>query len=242
MNFQPMTPDRVGEFLVWFIVFLFSLTVHEAAHALLARLGGDDTAYRGGQVSLNPLPHMRREPMGTLLMPLISFFMMGWMMGWASTPYDPHWAQRHPRRQALMSAAGPAANLLVAATAFVILRLLLTRGILVPPDTEWVQLARLADPAPLFGEKSLLWPVAATLSIAMSLNTLLCLFNLLPIPPMDGSGIAHGLFPDSIGRLIESLSSNPMMGLLGLLVAWRVFPYISTPVFDRVLGWLYAAI
>jgi len=236
---ESMTPDRIVEFLVWFLVFLFSLTIHEAAHALLARLGGDDTAYLGGQVSLNPIPHMRREPMGTLLMPLITFFMMGWMMGWASTPYDPHWARRHPRRQALMSIAGPVANLLVATTAFVILRTLLTRDILVPPEVR--SYSRLADPAPVFGETSPLWAVAATLSIAMSLNTLLFLFNLLPIPPMDGSGVVHGLFPDSIGRVIESLRGNPMMGLLGLLAAWRIFPYIFQPIFNRVLDWLYAA-
>lgn len=236
---EAMTPDRIVEFLVWFIVFLFSLTIHEAAHALLARLGGDDTAYLGGQVSLNPIPHMRREPMGTLLMPLITFFMMGWMMGWASTPYDPQWAKRHPRRQALMSLAGPAANLLVATTAFLILRILLARDILVPPEVG--SYSRLADPAPVFGETSPLWAVAATLSIAMSLNTLLFLFNLLPIPPMDGSGIVHGLFPDSIGRVIESLRGNPMMGLLGLLAAWRIFPYIFQPIFSQVLSWLYAA-
>jgi Zn-dependent protease len=238
---ESMTPDRIVEFLVWFLVFLFSLTIHEAAHALLARLGGDDTAYLGGQVSLNPIPHMRREPMGTLLMPLVTFFMMGWMMGWASTPYDPQWAHRHPRRQALMSLAGPVANLLVATTAFVILRILLTRHVLVQPVNEVWGPSRLAVPAPGFGETSPLWAVAAVLSIAMSLNLLLFLFNLLPIPPMDGSGVVHGLFPDSIGRVIESLRGNPMMGLLGLLAAWRIFPYIFQPIFDRVMDWLYAA-
>jgi Zn-dependent protease len=238
---EAMTPDRIVQFLVWFLVFLFSLTLHEAAHALLARLGGDDTAYLGGQVSLNPLPHIRREPLGTLLMPLISFFMLGWMMGWASTPYDPHWAHRHPRRQALMSLAGPAANLLIAVTAFALLRLLLVREVLVVPD-EGATYARLADPAPGFGDASLLWSVAAVLSIALSLNVLLCLFNLLPIPPMDGSGVVHGLFPDSAGRLIESLRGNPMMGLLGLLAAWRIFPYVYRPAISQVVDWLYAGL
>jgi len=232
-------PETILMLPVWYAVFLLSATCHEAAHAWVALLGGDRTAYLGGQVSLNPLPHIRREPLGTLLMPLITFFMMGWTMGWASTPYDPHWARRHPRRQALMSAAGPVANLLVATIAFVVLRLLLVRGILVlPADT--LSLSRLAVPDPVFGETSPLWAVAATLSIALTLNTVLFLFNLLPIPPMDGSGVAQGLFPDSIGRFMESLRGNPMMALLGLLVAWRVFPFIADPVFDRVLGWLYA--
>ncbi len=240
--FEAITPDRIVEFLVWFLVFLFSLTIHEAAHALLARLGGDDTAYLGGQVSLNPLPHIRREPLGTLLMPLISFFMLGWVLGWASTPIDPHWARRHPRRQALMSAAGPAANLLVAATAFVILRMLLVQEILVLPSIETRSYSRLAQPAPIYGETSPLWGVATTLSIALSLNILLFLFNRRPIPPRVGSGVAEGLFPDSIGRFMTTLRANPMMGLLGLLVAWRIFPYILYPIFERMLDWLYAGI
>ena len=109
-----MDPARFAEFGIWFVVFLFSTTLHEAAHALLARLGGDDTAYLGGQVTLNPLPHLRREPFGMLLMPIMTFFMAGWMMGWASTPFDPRWAERHPGRQAAMSAAGPASAITAA--------------------------------------------------------------------------------------------------------------------------------
>ena len=89
--------------VVWLIVFVVSITAHEAAHAWAAWLGGDPTAYRGGQVTLNPIPHMRREPFGTILFPLLSFLWLtpGWMMGWASAPYDPFWEDRHPRRAAL---------------------------------------------------------------------------------------------------------------------------------------------
>ncbi len=238
---EALTPERMVEFLVWFLVFLFSLTLHEAAHALFARLGGDDTAYLGGQVSLNPLPHVRREPMGTILIPVISFFMLGWMMGWASTPYDPHWARRHPRRQALMSAAGPGANLVIAAAAFVGLRGLIAGRLLEPPDQRVWGFARLADPVAGVGASSWLWPVATALSVALTLNVLLFLFNLIPIPPMDGGGIVHGLFPDSAGRLIESLRASPMMGLIGLLVAWKLIPILFWPVFGSILDWLYAA-
>src|SRR6185436_18840646 len=98
-----MSMDAVINGLFWFLAFLFSTTVHEAAHALAALKGGDTTAYQGGQVSLSPFPHIRREPIGMLVVPLITAFSQGWALGWASTPFDPLWAQRYPKRAALMS-------------------------------------------------------------------------------------------------------------------------------------------
>ncbi len=231
--------SQVAEFGVWYVVFLFSLTLHEGAHALLARLGGDDTAYLGGQVTLNPLPHIRREPIGTVMMPILSFFMARWMMGWASTPFDPAWARRRPRAQALMSAAGPAANLLIAAGAFFVLRSLLGQGVLIRPGPDAFGIGRLAQPAGRFGESLLLEPAAMALSVALSLNVLLFLFNLLPIPPLDGSGVLQGLFPDGAGRLMESLSGTPMIGLLGMLAAWQMLDYVSAPVHRAILELLY---
>ena len=102
--------DQLSLGLAWYAVLVFSLTFHEAAHAWAAQRGGDPTAYLGGQVTLDPRPHMRREPFGTVLVPLLSFSMSGFMIGWASTPFDPRWALEHPRRAAWMSLAGPAAN------------------------------------------------------------------------------------------------------------------------------------
>jgi len=224
-----LDPARIAEFAVWFIVFLFSLTLHEAAHALAARQGGDDTAYLGGQVTLNPAPHIRREPFGTLLMPIISWFFAGWMMGWASTPYDPRWARRYPRRQAVMSAAGPAANLLLSAVAFLVIALLLRAGMFQAPQLG-LSISHLAEPASRFGPDSMLHPAAMALSIALSLNLLLFVFNLFPLPPLDGSGVVSGLFPDSLGRVIETLSGNPMMSLLVLLVVSRVVGFVYAPV------------
>ena len=107
---------------LWYAVFLLSLTCHEAAHAFMAYRGGDPTAYAGGQVTLNPLPHIQREPFGTIVIPLITFVSMGWMMGWASAPYDPLWEDRHPRRAAAMAAAGPAANAILALMALLALK------------------------------------------------------------------------------------------------------------------------
>jgi Zn-dependent protease len=227
-----MTPDQIGQFAIVYVVFLFSLTLHEASHALLAWLGGDDTAYRGGQVTLNPVPHLRREPFGTVLMPVLSFFMAGWMMGWASTPFDPAWGERHPRRQALMSAAGPASNLLFAGVALVVTRFLVSSGVLVAPDT--FSFTRLVAPPPGTADGSVIVPLAVLLSVAVNLNVLLGLFNLIPLPPLDGAGIVQGLLPGPGGRLYALLRANAMLSLVGLLAAWKVFSYIAQPAFSLV--------
>src|SRR5262245_24685656 len=104
------------EATILFVVLIVSLTVHEAAHALVAMLSGDLTAYRGGQVTLNPLPHMQREPYGMVVLPLLSIFLSNGTstIGFASAPVDAVWAYHHPRRSALVAAAGPLANVLLA--------------------------------------------------------------------------------------------------------------------------------
>src|SRR3954462_7566544 len=103
-----MDEQTLATGFLWFVAFLFSTTVHEAMHALAALRGGDPTAYHGGQVSLSPISHIRRERVGMLIVPLLTALTQGWAMGWASTPYDPRWAARYPRRAAVMAAAGPA--------------------------------------------------------------------------------------------------------------------------------------
>ena len=226
-------PAQIGEFAIWYVVFLFSLTVHEGAHALLAWWGGDDTAYRGGQVTLNPWPHLTREPFGTVVVPVLSFFMAGWMMGWASTPYNPDWGRRHPRRQALMSAAGPAGNLLIAGIAFAVMRALLVTGVLTWPQSAGF--SRLVAPAPGTPAGSWLEPLCLLLSVAVNLNVLLGIFNLIPLPPLDGAGILEGLLPGPAGRFFILLRSNPMLSILGLLAAWKLFGAIAGPLFGLIL-------
>jgi hypothetical protein len=119
---------------VWFVSFLFSTTVHEAMHALVAWRLGDPTAYNGGQVSLSPIPHIKREPIGMLVLPLLTAMTQGWAIGWASAPYDPQWANRYPQRAALMAAAGPLGNFMIAAAAFAAMRVGLGLGTFVAPD------------------------------------------------------------------------------------------------------------
>jgi Zn-dependent protease len=88
----------------------------------------------------------------------------------------------------------------------------------------------------------MLHPLALCLSVALSLNLLLGLFNLIPLPPLDGSGVVQGLFPDSLGRLVASVASNPMFAILGLLAAWRVFDHVFGPAFSLMLSLLHPGV
>ena len=223
-----MDAQTLALFPVWYAAFLLSLTCHEAGHALVARWGGDDTAYLSGQVSLNPWPHIRREPFGTVLVPVLTYFIgsQHWMMGWASAPYDPHWEDRHPRRAALMSAAGPAANFILFAIAFAILRLGLQAGVWTVPQDE-ISIDRLVAAAP--GVAGIVDAAGRFLSVVMGLNLILGVFNLLPFPPLDGISVVAGLAPP-VRALYQKMRSIPALGIVGVIVAWRVAPYVVVPV------------
>ena len=91
-----MNPDLLAIGFLEYVVFLFSTTCHEAAHAIVATRGGDTTALEAGQVSLSPLPHIRREPFGMVIMPLIGIATGTGLIGWASAPYNPQWAAQYP--------------------------------------------------------------------------------------------------------------------------------------------------
>src|SRR3954470_15942475 len=206
--------------VTWFVVFVFSTTLHEAGHALAALKLGDPTAYEGGQVSLNPWPHIRREPIGMLLAPLVSFALSqqhDWMIGWASAPYDPLWAHRYPKRAALMAAAGPAANLLLVIVAGLLIRAGVWSGLFYAPDTANFTAVTAAT------EGSWAAGAVTPLSILFSLNLLLFTFNLLPLPPLDGSAILPGFMSDDMARKFHDLLRQPMFSMIGLLAAWRIF-------------------
>jgi Zn-dependent protease len=228
-------PEQLILLPLWYAVFLLSLTCHEAAHAWVAHRGGDSTAYHGGQVSLNPLPHVRREPLGTVLIPLVTYFAAGWMMGWASAPYDPHWEHRFPRRAAAMAVAGPAANLLLATLSFLALKAGLDGGLWMPA-LEGFGVDRLVQPQP--GFSALFDGVGRLLSLLLFLNVVLGLFNLLPLPPLDGAAVLAGLVP-AAARLRDRLRDTGMGAIVGLLVAIYLFRFILQPVFRQVLAALY---
>jgi Zn-dependent protease len=218
---------------VWYAALLFSLTFHEAAHAWAARRGGDETAYRGGQVSLDPRPHIRREPVGTVLVPLLSYAAAGWMIGWASTPFDPRWADRHPRRAGWMSLAGPAANLVLVLAAGLLVRTGLALGVLEAPERlSFTQVVVAANAGP--------WgAVALGLSILFTLNLLLAVFNLIPLPPLDGSGAVALLTSEESARRFRRLFADPRFGFAGLLAAWFVIPVVFGPAFGLAIALLY---
>ena len=220
---------EIGIGLVWFLAFLFSTTVHEAMHALVAWKGGDPTAYHGGQVSLSPIPHIKREPIGMLVVPLLTSLTQGWAMGWASAPYDPMWAERHPQRAALMAAAGPAGNFMLALVAFAGLRAGLLAGLFVAPERAAFH-ALVADAGTR--DPNLLGTV---LSVFLVLNVFIGLFNLLPLPPLDGFSVVSIFLPEEHASKWRALQANPMMSMAGLLIAWRVFPAITDPLFSLLL-------
>jgi len=230
-----MSPETLVLGLTWFVVFIFSTTLHEAGHALAAWKLGDSTAYEGGQVSLNPLPHIQREPIGMVLVPLVSFAVNHgkWMMGWASAPYDPLWAHRYPKRAALMAAAGPAANLLLVIVSGLLIRVGTWTGVFYAPDRANFATVTAAVPGT--------WATGAVtpLSILFSLNLILFAFNLIPFPPLDGSAILPALISDNAARRFHEVLRQPMFSMLGLLAAWQLFPLISSPLQVLALNLLY---
>jgi Zn-dependent protease len=232
---QHITPEFLVLGLGWYAVFLIAITCHEAAHAWAAKLLGDPTAYYAGQVTLNPGPHLAREPIGTIAMPVISYLAYTFMLGWASAPYDPYWAAQYSRRALLMALAGPAANLILAAIAGVILRIGFEAGWW-PGEDPFFRLfgegAKLAGSA---GER-----IGVLVSIMFVLNLMLCVFNLIPLPPLDGSAIWPILLsPGGLARYNE-FRSQPSFVLLGLIVASSLFGRAFGPVLEaarHVLFW-----
>lgn len=220
--------------VLWYVVFLFSTTCHEAGHAFAAKLGGDLTAFLGGQVSLDPIPHIRREPFGMVFFPLLSYLSGGWMMGWASAPYDPYWAQRHPHRAAWMSLAGPAANMILVMVAGIGIHIGIAAGAFVYPRSA--AFLRMVE-APSGGIAE---AVAVFLSLLFSLNVLLGTFNLIPVPPLDGFSAIGLLMSEPAARRFEAWGQrNRMFAILGIVVAWQIYGRIYDPIFALFLKLLY---
>ena len=149
-------------------------------------------------------------------------------MGWASAPYDPRWEERHPRRAAVMSAAGPAANFLLFAIAFAILRIGLANGVWVAPamsqlrSTGWSR----RPPAPRGSSTA---PAGSSPS-SSRLNLILGVFNLMPFPPLDGVSVLGGLVPPVTVAVPQACERIRRWALVGLIIAWRVFPPIIKPI------------
>jgi Zn-dependent protease len=221
--------------LGWVVVFILSATVHEAAHAWAAKKGGDPTAYLGGQVSLDPLPHMRREPFGMVILPVVSALLIGWPFGYASAPYNPLWAHKYPRKAALMALAGPAANLALVAACGAAVKLGVAAGVFAVPDfVSFRHIVEASSDGVWFG-------FSVFLSMMFTLNLILFILNLLPLPPLDGSGAVSLFLSERAARAYRTAIANPMMGIAGIFLAWWVFAPLFDRAFPLVMGALHGA-
>ena len=217
---------------VWYAVFIVSLTFHEAAHAFAALKFGDPTAYYQGQVTLDPIPHIRRSPFGMVIVPIVSFILGGWMIGWASAPHDPHWADSNRRKAALMAMAGPAANLVLILLAAVGIRAGMFLGYFHAPEQITFSRITAASPGPANS-------LSILVSILFSLNLVLLVFNLIPLPPLDGSSLLTLFLSDQAARRYNAVIQEPAYRLIGLIVAWNMLDFILYPVHTTVLNILY---
>jgi Zn-dependent protease len=203
--------------LITFLVLIFSLTVHEAAHAWTASFFGDDTARRLGRVSLNPIVHV--DPVGTLLLPLIAMVANAPILGWAKpTPVNPR-NLRHPRRDnILVTAAGPASNVCIAVLAALALR---------------------AIPAPsgLEDAVDVSSPLLMIATVAVDLNLLLALFNMIPVPPLDGGRVVAGLLPPRLAIRYNSLGQYGFLIIYALILTGAL-SYLIGPPYSFLRSWL----
>ncbi len=230
------TQMEIGLGLLWFVVFVVSVTFHEASHGFAALKFGDPTAHEAGLVTLDPIPHMQRSPIGMIVVPILSFALTapsGWMIGWASTPYDPYWAHSNRRQAALMALAGPAANLILVLLAALLIRGGMLLGVFTEPDpATWTRTTAATAPGIAAG-------AAIFVSILFSLNLILLIFNLLPVPPLDGSEVISLFLSDSAAERYREFMAQPYASLIGLIVAWNAMDFILNPVQTVALNLLY---
>ena len=217
-----LTPDRIAMGLTTYVVLLFSLSVHESAHAWMAWRLGDDTAKNLGRVSLNPIVHI--DPIGTLLFPIIQIFTSVPLLGWAKpTPYNPANFRRDVtmrKGHMLVAAAGPVSNFLLAFVFTGVLVVVWRSGLVQDQDNFLVTLAVLG----------------------IELNVLLALFNLVPIPPLDGSKVASFGLPGDVGDRYDRVMGPYGFVILMLLLMSGALGYVLGPIRNVILNVLFGLV
>jgi len=207
--------------VVQFVLLLLSLTIHECAHAWTASRLGEQTARMMGRISLNPMDHI--DPVGTLLIPAIAIFgpfiglgfLGGYIFGWAKpVPVISRNFRNYRRDDMLVSLAGPASNLLLAVAAFFGLAAVLFSERMIPQG---------ADPA--VSQQALV----LIFNVALQINLILCIFNLIPIPPLDGSHVLRQFLPYNAVQIFDRITGIASYILL-ILVARFVLGAVMTPV------------
>ena len=200
--------------LVNFAIVLGSLTVHEWAPARTADHLGDPTARMLGRVSLNPKVHI--DPLGTILLPLLAIFSGLPILGWAKpVPVDMRRLPNPKRDFMVVAAAGPASNLVLAVIAAVLFHAV-GGAVSVRPG---------------------LFDLATLLYAAVGINVLLAVFNMIPIPPLDGGNVLAGLLPDTMGGLLQGLRQYGFIILYGLLLTGILWQLVEPP-YDFIRGLL----
>ena len=210
---------NVAQIFIEFIVLLFSLTVHEMSHALTADRLGDSTARHLGRVSLNPIVHV--DPIGTIVLPIVALLTGAPLIGWAK-PVPVNVRQlRSPRRDyILVAAAGPASNLAIAFASAIVL-------LVVPVSPQTLN------------ETNVSVPIATMLGYLMRLNVLLAVFNMIPIPPLDGGNVLGGLLPYHAALSFNKLRPYGFILLYALVISGG-FNYIVVPPYEFIVSWLPA--
>jgi Zn-dependent protease len=217
----------IGDLIFYFIAFILSLSVHESAHALTSYWFGDDTGRLQGRISLNPMAHI--DPIGTILIPLMGFLSVTQglppMIGWAKpVETNPLRWRNKDLANISVSAAGPISNFLLAFAIFVAMKIMILSGMVAP---GFIEPFTYIQPAP--GQPDWVLPVCTFLSLMLILNVALAIFNLIPIPPLDGSHVLETLLPDSLKDVYDQIRPYSWIILLGLL--WLgVFGLILGPV------------
>jgi Zn-dependent protease len=198
--------------LTLFVVLILSLSFHEAAHAWTADRLGDPTARHLGRLTLNPLAHI--DWIGTVLFPLIAMFSGLPLIGWAK-PVPVSWANlKSPRRDfAVVALAGPVSNLILALAGSLVLRLMVAGG------QDGLSLGMMF------------------VTNFIRLNVLLAVFNLIPVPPLDGGNVLMGIVPEAVARLIDRLRPFGILIIYALMYL-GVFELFVYPIQREILGWL----